>query len=159
MYLIKEGEKMNYFNIYGLIIIFLFMIPNVIFAMKCRDGFENLWENKIVEVLEQIGRFGCFGFMIFNVPHTYSGFWLEKGLEIYLIVNGVLTAAYCLIWAICFKQNSIFRALALSILPSIIFLFSGIMIRSVLLMLAAIIFAPCHILISYKNASLEMKKK
>ena len=33
------------------------------------------------------------------------------------------------------------------------FLFSGIMSRSILLMMAAVLFAPCHILISYKNAT------
>ena len=45
-----------------------------------------------------------------------------------------------------------FRALALSILPSILFLFSGIMTRSVLLTIAALLFAPAHIAISYRNA-------
>ena len=58
----------------------------------------------------------------------------------------------CIIWIVCFQKNTIFRALALSILPSVLFLFSGIMSRSVLLILSAVIFAPCHILISYKNA-------
>lgn len=145
---------MNTFNIYGLIVIVLIMIPNIVFAMKCKDGFDNLWQNKVVEMLEQIGRFGCFGLMIFNIPYTYFGFWFEGALPVYITVNAVLTAAYCLIWAICFHKNSVFRALALSILPSVIFLFSGIMIYSIPLMITAVIFVPCHILISYKNGVL-----
>ena len=36
--------------------------------------------------------------------------------------------------------------------PSVLFLFSGIMSRSILLIIAAILFAPSHILLSYKNA-------
>ena len=58
---------------------------------------------------------------------------------------------YCAIWIICFKKNSVFRALALSIIPSMLFLFSGIMSRSVLLIIASALFAPSHIVISYKN--------
>lgn len=56
------------------------MIPNIVFAMKCKDGFENKWENKAVEIIEQIGRFGCFTFMIFNIPNTYFGCRLLCGV-------------------------------------------------------------------------------
>ena len=143
---------MNRFNVYGLIFVAVIMIPNIIFAVKCKDGFDNKWKNKVVEILEQAGRFGCFGFMIFNIPGTYYGWWFEDALPIYLVVSSVLVAAYCLIWAICFKKSSIFRALALSIIPSVLFLFDGIAIGSVFLTIFAVVFAPCHILISFKNA-------
>lgn len=143
---------MNWFNVYGLIFVAVIMIPNIIFAVKCKDGFDNKWKNKVVEILEQAGRFGCFGFMIFNIPGTYYGWWFEDALPIYLVVSSVLVAAYCLIWAICFKKSSIFRAFALSIIPSVLFLFDGIAIGSVFLTIFAVIFAPCHILISFKNA-------
>ncbi len=36
------------------------MIPNVVFAITNKDGFENEYKNKPVETLEQIGRFACF---------------------------------------------------------------------------------------------------
>lgn len=143
---------MNWFNVYGLIFVAVIMIPNIIFAVKCKDGFDNKWKNKVVEILEQAGRFGCFGFMIFNIPGTYYGWWFEDALPIYLVVSSVLVAAYCLIWAICFKKSSIFRAFALSIIPSVLFLFDGIAIGSVFLTIFAVVFAPCHILISFKNA-------
>lgn len=143
---------MGQINIFGLVFMIIIMIPNVIFALKCKDGFENRWENKAVEVLEQIGRYGCFAFMVINIPKTWFGWASDEAFALYLIVDAVLVAAYCVIWAVCFKKNSVFRALSLSIIPSVIFLFSGIMSRSVLLMISAVIFAPCHILISYKNA-------
>lgn len=143
---------MEWINIFGLIFIVVIMIPNIIFAMKCKDGFANKWKNKFVEMIEQIGRFGCFGFMIINIPGTWFGWWSDEVFAVYLIVNVILVILYCVIWIICFKKNSIFRALALSIIPSILFLFSGIMSRSVLLIIAATIFAPSHITISYKNA-------
>ena len=143
---------MEWFNVLGLIYIVIIMIPNIVFAIKCKDGFANKWNNKYVEVIEQIGRFGCFGFMIINVPGTWFGWWSDEIFAIYLIVDTILALVYCAIWIICFKKNSIFRALALSVIPSVLFLFSGITTRSVLLIIASVLFAPSHIMISYKNA-------
>lgn len=143
---------MGWLNGFGLCIVAVIMIPNIVFALKCKDGFENKWHNKYVEIAEQIGRFGCFGFMIFNVPGTYFGWPSDEVFTAYLIADGLLAALYCLIWIVCFRKSSVFRALALSIIPSLLFLSSGVMSRSILLTIAAVIFAPSHILLSYKNA-------
>ena len=143
---------MDWFNAYGLIFIAVIMIPNIIFAIKCKDGFENKFNNKIAQLIEQIGRFGCFGFMIINIPGTSFGWWSDAAFTLYIIVDIALVLLYCTIWIICFKKNSMFRALALSVIPSVLFLFSGIMSRSVLLIIASVLFAPAHITISYKNA-------
>ena len=148
---------MTFFNIYGLVVMVVIMIPNIIYAIKHKENFENIskWKNdkfkKATEILEQIGRYGCFTFMIFNFPGTYFGWIFQKAFLIYLSVNIILIILYCLIWIICFNSNSIFKSLSLSILPSIFFLFNGILLQSVLLILSAIIFTPSHILISYKN--------
>ena len=98
-----------------------------------------------------VGRFGCSGFMIINNPGTWFGWWSDEAFAIYLVIDIFLIVLYCLIWIICFRKNSIFKALALSVIPSVIFLFSGIMSRSVLLIVSSLLFAPAHILISYKN--------
>lgn len=144
---------MDWFNPFGLVFIILIMVPNIVFAIKNRDGFENSWKNRGAETLEQIGRYTCFATMIFNVPFTCFGFLSHEAFVTYLTANGVLVLAYCLIWIVCFRKNSLFRALSLSVIPSVIFLFSGIISRSVLLAAGALIFAPCHIIISCKNAS------
>lgn len=143
---------MEWINVFGAIFIAVIMMPNIIYAIKCKDGFENKWSNRVVEAIEQIGRFGCFGFMVLQIPGTWFGWWSDEAFAIYLIVDSVLILLYCLIWMICFNKNTVFRALALSMIPSVVFLFSGIMSRSVLLIVAAVLFAPAHILISYKNA-------
>lgn len=150
---------MNWINLYGLIFMAVILIPNIIFAAKCPEGFENAWQNKTVELLEQIGRFGCFGFMIVHIPGTWFGFPSDEAFAVYLLANTLLIGCYCLIWMICFRKNSLFRALALSILPSLVFLLSGILSRSPLLILSALLFAPCHILLSYKNAVLTEKRE
>ena len=59
---------MKWINVYGLVMIAVIMIPNIAFAVRCRDGFENLWQNRFVEIAEQAGRFSCFALMIFNIP-------------------------------------------------------------------------------------------
>lgn len=151
------GEIMEWINVYGLIFMVVILIPNIVFAAKNKGGFQNLWRNRIVETLEQIGRIGCFVLMVLIIPSCGFGFGSDEQLALYLIVDAVLTAAYCLIWIICFKRNSVFRALALSVIPSLIFLFSGTMSRYWPLIIASVIFAPCHIAISYKNAALESK--
>ena len=143
---------MGWFNLFGLIIIVVIMIPNTIFAIKCKEGFDNKWSNKTVEIIEQAGRFGCFVFMIINIPGTWLGWRSDEAFALYLITDIVLVMVYCAIWIACFKKSSVFRALALSIIPSVLFLFSGIMSRSVLLIIASVLFAPSHIMISYKNA-------
>lgn len=143
---------MEWLNVFGLVMVAVIMIPNILFAMRCKDGFVNKWNNKSVETVEQIGRFGCFGFMIINIPGTWFGWWSDEAFAVYLVVDALLVTLYCVIWAVCFRKSSVFRALALSIIPSVLFLFSGIMSRSILLTIAAVLFAPSHILISYQNA-------
>lgn len=143
---------MEWLNVFGLVMVAVIMIPNILFAMKCKDGFVNKWSNKSVETVEQIGRFGCFGFMIINIPGTWFGWWSDEAFAVYLVVDAVLVTLYCVIWAVCFRKSSVFRALALSIIPSVLFLFSGIMSRSILLTIAALLFAPSHIMLSYQNA-------
>lgn len=143
---------MEWFNIFGLVFITAIMIPNIIFAIKHKDAFENKYKNKAIECIEQIGRFGCFGFMIFNIPTTWFGWWSDEAFAVYLIVDALLVVLYIAIWIIYWHKNNAFRALALSVIPSAVFLFSGIISRSVLLILSALLFAPTHIRISYKNA-------
>lgn len=143
---------MEWLNVFWLVMVAVIMIPNILFAMKCKDGFVNKWNNKFVETVEQIGRFGCFGFMIINIPGTWFGWWSDEAFAVYLVVDAVLVTLYCVIWAVCFRKSSVFRALALSIIPSVLFLFSGIMSRSILLTIAALLFAPSHIMLSYQNA-------
>ena len=137
---------MEWFNLYGLGFMAVIMLPNLLFTLRYKEaGFANVWHNKPVEAWEQI----------FNIPHTWFGFCSDEAFALYLIGNGVLVLLYCLIWAVCFRKNSVFRALALSILPSLSFLLSGVLLRSIPLTAAALLFAPCHIIISYQNAALS----
>ena len=96
---------MEWLNVFGLVMVAVIMIPNILFAMKCKDGFVNKWNNKSVETVEQIGRFGCFGFMIINIPGTWFGWWSDEAFAVYLVVDAVLVTLYCVIWAACFRKS------------------------------------------------------
>ena len=143
---------MDWFNVYGLFFTVIILLPNIVFAVRCKGGFENKWKNRFVIVAEQIGRIGCPAFMIISIPGTAFGWRSDIALALYLIADSLLAALYCAIRIVCFRKNSVFRAFALSVIPSVLFLFSGIMSRSILLTTAAVLFAPSHILISYQNA-------
>ncbi|MBE6349008.1 MAG: hypothetical protein E7064_08755 [Spirochaetaceae bacterium] len=142
------------FNPWGFLFLSIIMIPNIIFAIKNKEAFENSIQKKwfkILEIFEQIGRYGCFFCMMFDISGTYFGFSSNFSFRIYLIINGILIFSYCLIWITHFRKNNLFRGISLSVIPSIIFLFSGIISKSILLIIFAIIFAPCHIAISILN--------
>lgn len=143
---------MNWFNYYGLIFVAVIMIPNIVYAIKNKDGVENNYKNKAAEILEQISRYACIALMIINVPYTWFGFYFDNAEIVYIVVNATLVVAYCLGWIIFWKKSGLAKALLLSVLPALVFVFSGVMIASIPLAAFAVVFAVTHILISVKNA-------
>ena len=135
---------MEWFNYYGLIFVAVIMIPNVIFAAT--------YKNDTAEKAEKIGRSGCFVFAMVNLPYLVKGFWFNGGFIAYLVCGSVLTLAYVAGWVIFRRENSIRKSLYLSVTPSLLFLICGILSLNIPLIVCAAIFAPSHILISYKNA-------
>lgn len=145
---------MDWFNYYGLAIMAVIMIPNIIYAVKHKNQVV-VYDNKAAIIFEQIGRYGCFAFMIFNIPYTYIGFWFSFGKIFYITVNAVLLLGYCISWSVLRNKNGIVKALLLSIIPSSVFIVSSILIASILLFVFSVIFAVTHILVSIKSAKTE----
>lgn len=142
---------MGWFNYYGMIAVAIIMIPNIVSAVVNKSAFENRFHNKVILAFEQIGRYGCMAFMIFNIPYTYFDFWFESALVVYLSVNGALLALYLLGWIIYRKGRGKAKMFWLSITPTVLFAFSGLMVLSIPLMISSVIFGIGHITISYKN--------
>ncbi|MDE5729185.1 MAG: hypothetical protein K2I20_03310, partial [Clostridia bacterium] len=143
----------DWFNYYGLAIMAVIMAPNIIYAVLKKDGYKNDYKNKPAEIFEQIGRYACIALMVFNIPYTYFNFWFEHALTVYLCVNGALCLSYLIFWIVCWNSNGMLKALSLSVIPTAIFLFSGVILAYIPLIAAAVIFGVCHILISCKNAA------
>lgn len=155
----RRKRKMSWFNYYGLAIFVLMMIPNVVYAAKNKGFFGENVAGKAVSVVENVARIGSFVFLIFNVPYTYAGFWFENALVVYLSVNGILLFFYLSIWLVMRNKETVLRAVLLSVIPSAILIFSGILVRSAPLTAFALTFAPCHIYISVVNSSAAANKR
>ena len=142
---------MDWFNLTGLIFVFVLLIPNIIYAVTNKDGFAGEFHNKLIEIGEQIGRFGCFIVKSIQLPFVTLGYIYDGAQTLHLIFGIVLLALYCGGWIVFRKGNSMAKALTLSILPSVLFLESGILTLNILLIVLSVVFAICHITISYKN--------
>lgn len=149
---------MGVFNYYGLIAVITILVPDLMWAISKKGAFTEYYNNRFVSVLEQIGRFGCFVTMIVNIPYTYFGYFFEYGNLVYLLFSGIVVCVYLIGWIAKGEKEGVGYALWLSIAPSVLFLVDGILILSIPLIVFAVIFAPCHIIISYKNANAEAKK-
>lgn len=142
---------MEWFNLFGLIFIVIIMIPNCIFAFKVNKEAPN-YNNKLLEVFEQVGRYGCLLFMVINPPYVCHGFWFNFAELIYLLLNSAFTLLYIAGWIFIKSDRKKFEYLALSVLPSAIFVSSGIIQANYPLIVFSIIFAISHITISVNNS-------
>ena len=140
---------MNWFNYLGLIFVVLLLLPNIFYAIKSKNE-ESKQTNKFLQIFEQVGRYGTMIFMIFNIPYTFWGFYFAHAQIVYIVINSALILGYYLSWCIYWKKDCLTKSLLLSVIPSILFVFSGIMVASILLIIFAGIFATFHIWISVK---------
>lgn len=146
---------MNWFNYYGLAFMAIIMVPNIVYAVKHKDDGLKPHFSKALIAAEQVGRYGCFALMIFNIPYTYFNFWFDHALIAYLSVNFALLLAYLIFWAVFWNRNGKLKAFLLSVIPSLVFMFSGIVWANIPLIVFAAVFGFSHIRISYKSVSDE----
>lgn len=143
--------KFGWINLIGAAIVILMLIPNIIYALRNRDE-KNLCSNTFMNVLEQIGRYACIILMWLPLLVWEFGFTSIPGAILYLAGNTLLLAAYWLLFARYMKKKDAKLALMLAILPTCIFLLSGLTLRHWLLAAFAVLFGIGHIYVTYKNA-------
>ena len=147
---------MNWLNIFGMIFVVLLLVPNIVYAVKCRnENQQNKCTNKFMNILEQIGRYGCMFLMVFNIGIAEFGFASKTAFLIYLIVNAVLMASYWIICFFYFKRPVYWMQLALAIIPTCLFFLSGITMQHYLLVICSVIFGIGHIFVTNKNRILK----
>lgn len=149
----KVGNGWNWINLFGLIIVVLMLLPNIIYAMKFRDA-KNRCNNKAMNILEQVGRYGSMLFMVVNVFGEY-GFASVGAFLVYLFGNSALLLGYWIVWVLYFFKQKPWKSLALAILPTLIFLISGLTLQYVLLIFCAVLFGVAHIYVTWKNVKYE----
>lgn len=140
----------SWLNLIGLIIVVLMLIPNMVYAFR-KKGQENRCRNKLMNILEQVGRYGCMFLMIFNIGITERGF-ASKGLFIaYLFGNTVLLLSYWIIWALFFRKADYPKQIALAVIPAMIFILNGVTMMYLLLVVFGVIFGVAHIYVTREN--------
>ena len=141
----------NWINMFGIIIVVLVLVPNIIYAIKFRD-IRNRCTNKMMNILEQIGRYACMLFMVLNISGEY-GFTSVGTFLIYMLGNIVLLLVYWIIWMLYFVRQARWKSITLAVLPTLIFLLSGVTLFYVPLIISAVIFGVAHIYVTWKNVS------
>ena len=144
-------SKISWLNVFGLIIMAIMMLPNIVFALKYRDA-QNKCRSRLMNVVEQIGRFSCMLLMVFNIGLADPGFRSFGAFLAYFIGNAALLLAYLAIWLFYFKRPALWNSLALAVLPTLIFLLSGITLSYWPLTAAAVLFGVGHIYVTVQNA-------
>ena len=149
-----EGMKFGWINLLGGVFVILLLIPNIVYAIKNRDQ-KNLCDNKAMNAIEQIGRYACIVLMWFPLFVWEFGFGSVFKMVLYVAGNVALMTAYWILFAVYMRRKTYALALALAIIPSCIFLFSGVLLRHWSLVCFAVLFAVGHIYVTIKNAEKE----
>ena len=141
-------------NIYGAVVLVLLMIPNIVYLQKTKGNLNEAEHKKIssVEITEQIGRYGCIIFLLVNTGLFEYGFTSDVAVLVWAVITAILMAAYYLFWILLFKKyNEKLCMILLAVIPSVIFIFSGIMMRRMIVVAFGVIFAAAHIYITYNS--------
>lgn len=141
--------EFGWINLFGAGIIVLIMIPNIIYAAKQKQDETQIKVPRYLSACEQLGRYGCIILMWLPLLVWKFGFGSVEEFLIYLIGNGVLLLCYYLFWMFYSRKRTLSVAMALAIIPTAIFLLSGILLRHWLLVVAAILFGSAHCMITY----------
>ena len=142
--------EFNWINVWGAMIVIIMLIPNIIFAIR-NPYLENKCKNVIMNIIEQIGRYTSMVLMIF--PIFVREFSFKSVLEMIcdVVVTSILLLVYWVVWFFYLKTKSKNKAIILAVLPTMIFVISGILLRHWSLMLAGISFGIGHIYITLQN--------
>lgn len=142
--------EFNWINIYSGIVVALMMIPNIIFAVKDKENKPNK-SKMIVNIIEQISRYACIILMILPLFVWEFGFSPLEFMFVYIIGNVILLVLYYIFWGLYSKSKACKSALALAIIPTLIFINSAISVKHWALLVTAVIFGVSHIYITYIN--------
>lgn len=142
--------KFGWINLIGGIIVALMLIPNIIFAIKNKETQHNK-ANKLIVIAEQIGRYGCMALMVLPLFVWSFGFSPLEFMFVYLGANAILLISYYMCWIAYSRKKQMDTALALAIIPTLIFLISGYLLKHWALVICAVIFGVAHIYITYVN--------
>lgn len=141
---------MSWINVFGLIFVVLLLIPNIIYAIKVKDK-QNKCTNKLMNILEQVGRYGCMFLMVFNIGIAELGFYSVAAFLTYMLGNTLLIIIYWIVWMLYFHKQTNWKQALLAFIPCCMFTLSGATMGHFLLIIFGVIFMIGHIYVTRKN--------
>lgn len=141
----------SWINIRGAVVMGLLLLPNIIFAVKSKD-VQNRCTNKVMNISEQVGRYGTIFLMFINIKVFEYDFAAKLYYNIWLVAVAVLITAYWICWVLYINIKSDAIRLLLAVFPSLIFILSGALMRHWILLGFAVIFSVSHIFVTVKNS-------
>lgn len=141
---------MQFINIFNAVIVICLLIPNVIYALK-KKNLENRCGSKVMNILEQAGRYASMFFMVFNIGIYEFGFGSKGAFVIWAISMPVLILLYWIFWVVYFKVPGMVPAMFLALIPAGIFIANGFLMRNWLLAVSGILFLVGHTYVTYCN--------
>lgn len=141
----------GWINWINIVVVACLILINIIAARK---GQYNSFSSKYltVNILEQIGRYGCLALMILPifVKDWKFGFGSVMEMLLWVCLSILLLGIYFFLWIK--KANGGAGILyGLAIVPVILFLMNGILLRHPALVVAALVFGFFHFIIVKEN--------
>ncbi len=149
---------MNWISVFGLIIVILLLIPNIIYFRKNKT-ITNHYHNPVVLTLEQLGRYGSMFLMVFSIGISEFGFRSKGIFLLWLCIHIIFILFYWLLWIFYFKKPRTMISILLAVVPGVLFLNQGILLGHWLLVIFGLVFSISHIYITNKNLGYEAEKR
>lgn len=177
VFVASGGWEWNPINWFGVVTVLAILLPNIVYAVKCR-GQKNLCTNKLLNILEQIGRYGSMLFMIVYIgPKDGFGFASVFAFFAYLFGNICLVLAYWCVWGAYFRAMGVFQRqekgadgptaifvagreqvrkitglkYTLAVLPAVLFLLDSLCLMNYPLAICGVVFAIAHMGVTREN--------
>jgi len=134
---------LNLINFIEAGIVWVLIIPDLLFSIHRQKADVRI--SGAASVTEQFGRYVSMLLMILPLGVWEFGFSSPEETIIYFAGNGILLAAYIIIYVLFFRKQSFAKAIILAVLRIAVFLLCGILLRHWFLVVFALIFACGHI--------------
>lgn len=140
---------LNLINFIEVAIVWILILPDLIFAVH--HPASEAKKTSPASITEQFGRYASMILMILPLGIWEFGFSGSAETSAYFIINGILLAAYIILYVFFFKKQNLILALSLAVIRIFIFLSCGILLNHIFLIIFALIFAIGHISVTYKT--------
>lgn len=133
-------------NTFNAIFLLAILLPNLLWGKSARRDCHGV--PKIIFLMENLGRYGCMILMVLPLFVGEFGYPCAGVMVISLGLNVLCLVLYYIFWIAYQKEKTQFQAVMLAVLPTLVFLISGISLDHWALTGAALVFGICHIFIT-----------